>query len=87
MEECRSEGGCHALHVRRHRRLLSHSPTLRGIAIYIDSNLGAGLRASTFLRSSTGGLPNIILATGYEPDTVDKPEWIKSIQGKEPPWS
>ena len=68
---------------------LSHSPPHpKGIAIYIDSNLGAGLRGEHLSEILyRRGYQNIILATGYEPDTVDKPEWIKSIQGKEPPWS
>jgi hypothetical protein len=56
--------------------------------IYIDSNLGNGLRGESIARDLYRiGFHEIYLATGYSAEDFEPMEWIKGIVGKEPPWS
>ena len=53
--------------------------------IYIDSNLSEGLRGEVLSRTiADEGFVNLHMATGYDPTSIEKPSWIKSIQGKSP---
>jgi len=53
--------------------------------IYIDSNLGEGLKGE-FLSESIAdkGFIDLHIQTGYDSSIFTKPEWIKSIKGKSP---
>lgn len=53
--------------------------------IYIDSNLGNGIKGELesekiFLL----GFKNLFLATGYEPEDIKAPSWIKKVYSKSP---
>jgi len=55
--------------------------------IYIDSNLGNGLRGELIAKDLYEmGFHEIYLATGYPADDFEPMEWIKGIVGKEPIW-
>ena len=53
--------------------------------IYIDSNLGEGLKGE-FLSESIAdkGFIDLHIQTGCDSSIFTKPEWIKSIKGKSP---
>lgn len=56
------------------------------IPMYIDSNLGNGRKGEIesekiYLK----GFTNLTIATGYDPESVQCPSWIKRISGKEVP--
>lgn len=60
----------------------------RDVLIYIDSNLGGGVKGQDVARElSTAGFTNLYLATGYSPDQFGAMPWIKGIVGKDPPWA
>lgn len=53
--------------------------------IYVDSNLGNGIKGEDVsLKIHTLGFKNIYLCTGYQPSQFPKMPWIKDIVGKEP---
>lgn len=53
--------------------------------IYIDSNLGEGLRGEVLSKEIADlGFNNLYIATGYSADSIEKPVWIKSVLGKKP---
>jgi len=57
----------------------------RDTSIYIDSDLGQGIRGEVesekiFLL----GFTNLYLATGFEAKDINKPHWIKEVGGKTP---
>jgi signal transduction histidine kinase len=55
--------------------------------VYIDSNLGNGIRGEIEAEKIYNlGFDNIILATGYESTSIDKPDYIKEIVGKDVPF-
>jgi hypothetical protein len=55
--------------------------------IYIDSNLGNGLRGESVAQDLYRiGFREIYLATGYSADDFEPMDWIKGIVGKEPAW-
>jgi len=55
--------------------------------IYIDSDLGDGKRGEIESEHIAKlGFQNIVLTTGYSPDDISLPLWIKSIVGKRPPF-
>ncbi len=57
----------------------------RDITIYLDSDLGDGIRGEVDgIKIFNEGFHNIILQTGHATDDVDAPEWIASVQGKRP---
>lgn len=59
----------------------------RDTEIYIDGNLGNGLRGEIESKKIADlGFSSIAMATGEEPETIKKPDWIRLIQGKSPPW-
>jgi signal transduction histidine kinase len=52
---------------------------------FIDSNLGEGLRGDIESEKIYKlGYKNLVLATGYSVNEIDKPVWIKEIIGKRP---
>jgi hypothetical protein len=61
----------------------------RNLPIYIDGDLGNGVRGDREAKKMYYdlGFRRIILATGSEPDTFGKMEWILAIIPKEPPES
>lgn len=59
----------------------------RATPIYIDSNLGNGIKGEHVAKKiSSAGFENIHLATGDSPESFPKMPWIKKIIGKDPPW-
>ena len=53
--------------------------------IYIDSNLGDGVKGEIESEKIFAlGFLNLYLATGYEKDSIQKPVWIKEIFSKSP---
>ena len=51
--------------------------------IYIDSNLGDGIKGEVESEKIFAlGFLNLYLATGYEKDSIKKPAWIKEIYSK-----
>jgi hypothetical protein len=59
----------------------------RRTPIYIDLELGQDLRGDVlsediFIR----GFTELFIATGYEPEYIAKPHWIKAILDKTPPF-
>ncbi len=55
--------------------------------IYIDSNLGNGLRGESVAQDLYRiGFREIYLATGHPAETFAPMPWIKGIVGKEPTW-
>ena len=51
--------------------------------IYVDSNLAEGIKGEVESEKiSKLGYKNIYLATGYAPEDIDKPEWIKEVVRK-----
>lgn len=56
-------------------------------AIYIDSELGEGIKGEEVAKKIYEmGFKDIFLATSYEADHFSPMFWIKGIYGKEPPW-
>jgi hypothetical protein len=59
----------------------------REARVFVDSNLGSGVRGEEVAREIHAlGFENVHLATGYEPESFPSMPWIKSIVGKEPAW-
>jgi len=57
------------------------------VTIYIDSNLGNGVRGEVVAEQLHKlGFTQIYLATGYEPGQFGHIPWIKGIVGKDPPF-
>ncbi|MFY7994335.1 MAG: hybrid sensor histidine kinase/response regulator [Bacteriovoracaceae bacterium] len=57
----------------------------KDVKIYIDSNLGDGLKGDIESeRIYLQGFSNLFLATGYHADDIEKPSWIKKIFSKDP---
>jgi ActR/RegA family two-component response regulator len=55
--------------------------------IYIDSNLGNGLKGENEAKSiHAKGFNEIYLATGREPASFSKMQWIRGIVGKDAVW-
>lgn len=54
--------------------------------IYVDDNLGAesGMVDSVIIANL--GFTELYLATGTPSQLIEKPSWIKGIQGKRPPY-
>ena len=60
---------------------------LKDTAIYIDSDLGNGIKGEDIAKTLRDkGFSNICLETGHEPEKFTALPWLKVI-GKEPPWS
>lgn len=60
----------------------------RSTPIYIDSNLGNGVRGEDIaINIFKMGFQNLYLATGYEPASIAQPNCIKKIVGKDFPAS
>lgn len=60
---------------------------MRATPIYIDSNLGSGIRGENLVPRIRGlGFSDIIIATGYAPESVTKSELIRGVIGKDPPF-
>lgn len=56
--------------------------------IYVDSNLGDGIRGEEFTKElHAQGFRNLYLATGRQPDTLPPMPWIIEVVGKKSPWS
>lgn len=54
--------------------------------IYIDSNLGPNLRGEILSEKIANlGFTELYIATGYDPETIERPNWIKEVRGKTPP--
>ena len=57
----------------------------RKTRIYIDSNLGEGIRGEIESEKIfLAGFINLFLATGLEKDSIQRPLWIKDIYSKSP---
>ncbi len=58
----------------------------RSVPIYLDSNLGGGVKGEDFAHQlAEAGFQQIYLATGYRPtDFGSLPSGVKGIVGKEP---
>ena len=55
--------------------------------IYVDSNLGDGVKGEEFARViRQRGFTELYLATGYERNQFPKMPWLRGIVGKNPPW-
>ena len=55
--------------------------------IYIDCDLGAGLRGEDLARKlHANGFENLYLATG-DVEAAETGPWLKGVRGKAPPWS
>jgi hypothetical protein len=65
---------------------LEGSSTLdRSVPIYIDSNLGNGIRGEVEAKRLFDlGFKNIYLATGYEPDKFPNLPYLSGVVEKEP---
>ncbi len=59
----------------------------RSTPIYLDSNLGEGVRGEEFaLELSSLGFTEIFLATGYDSGDLGPLPGIKGVIGKDPPF-
>jgi hypothetical protein len=57
-------------------------------AIYIDSDLGEGVRGETIAKSIRAlGFSKVYLATGYGRESFADLPWLSGVVGKQPPWS
>jgi FixJ family two-component response regulator len=57
----------------------------RKTPIYVDSNLGEGLKGEILSEDIYNeGFKNLYITTGYHSDSINKPLWIKDIIGKAP---
>lgn len=57
-------------------------------AIYIDSNLGENLRGEILSEEIYNlGFTDLHIATGFSSDQIQRPDWIKSVIGKAPPFA
>lgn len=65
---------------------LAVSSTLdKSSRIYIDSNLGDGIKGEIESEKIFAlGFLNLYLATGYEEESIQKPDWIKKVFSKSP---
>lgn len=60
----------------------------KATAIYLDSELGGGVRGEDIARDlHAQGFTNLHLTTGHAPETLPAMPWIKQVLGKEPPWA
>jgi len=56
-------------------------------AIYIDSELGSGIKGEDIAKDlHEKGFANITMATGHSPEQFSHLPWLK-VAGKEPPWA
>jgi hypothetical protein len=59
----------------------------RSSPIFIDSNLGNGVRGEAIAKEiKQMGFHEIYLATGHPIDHFEKMDWITAIVGKDPTW-
>lgn len=66
----------------------SESGLSRETVIYVDSDLGEGVRGEDFAKQlHDRGFANLYLATGRPPDSLPPMPWIKGIIGKAAPWA
>jgi len=62
------------------------STVSRQLPIFIDSNLGNGVKGEEFARELFGeGFTELYLATGYPASSFKTMDWIKGIVSKDPP--
>jgi signal transduction histidine kinase/CheY-like chemotaxis protein len=65
----------------------SSSSFERHTPIYIDSDLGLGLKGEVLSEEVFNlGFKELFLATGHSESLINKPAWIKDILGKSPPF-
>jgi hypothetical protein len=56
--------------------------------IYIDSDLGNGSKGEILAKSlHDEGFINLHISTGFSESDFNKPDYIRSVIGKDPPWS
>lgn len=56
-------------------------------AIYIDSDLGPNMKGELLSKNIFDlGFTELYMATGYAGPDFDKPQWIKAVLGKKPPF-
>ncbi len=59
----------------------------RDIAIYVDSDLGNGIKGEEVVKQIVGlGFTNVVIETGFSPDQFNKYPWVNIVIGKDPPW-
>ena len=64
-----------------------HDEFDRKVHIYIDSDLGDGIKGEVESEKIYRlGFENLYLCTGYEPQDIHRPEWIKEIVQKRGPF-
>src|SRR5690606_4006181 len=57
----------------------------KAIKIFVDSDLGNGIKGEIESKKIFDlGFTEIFLATGYSPQDIEKPAWIKKVVGKRP---
>lgn len=55
--------------------------------VFIDGNLGNGIRGEVESKKIHDlGFLNISIETGEPPESIQRPDWIKEVRGKTPPW-
>ena len=55
--------------------------------IYIDSNLGGGVKGEDFAQTlHDKGFTNLVIETGHKPEKFAHLTFLKSVQSKNPPW-
>ena len=59
----------------------------RRTPVYIDLELGPDLRGDVLSEDIFNqGFTELFISTGYDPDYIEKPQWIKAILDKKPPF-
>ena len=54
--------------------------------VYIDSNLKNTRGEEEAIKVFEAGFSQIFIATGYDPDSISAPDFVKGIVGKRPPF-
>ncbi|MFC1523027.1 hypothetical protein ACFL6Y_11520 [Elusimicrobiota bacterium] len=68
-------------------KLLEKDGPDRSIPIYLDSELGEGIKGEDVAKElHDKGFTNLYLETGHSPESFAHATWIKQVVGKEPPW-
>jgi len=54
--------------------------------VYIDSNLKSSRGEEEAIKVYEAGFSRIFIATGYDPDSISAPDFVKAVVGKRPPF-
>lgn len=84
----RKAGVSFAAFATREEFLNGIAPLGRDTVVYIDAQLGGGVRGEDVAKEAhTLGFQKIYLCTGLPPDALGTFPWVAGVLGKDPPWS